>query len=57
MKLFKIIRVGTGKHEPDRSRSKKFRARPRSARGHWEIVTGKKPAVVKVKGKRFVGAV
>lgn len=49
----RVVRVETKPFAKDMSRGKRFRTRPRSLRGHWEIViTGdhwrkKKPEMVK----------
>lgn len=59
----RVVRVETKPYEPDRTRGKRFRTRPRSLRGRWEIMItgdhwrkkGKKHETVQVKGKRFVG--
>lgn len=59
----RVVRVGTKPFAKDKSRGKRFRTRPRSLRGAWELMItgdhwrkkGKKSEIVKVQGKRFVG--
>jgi hypothetical protein len=50
----KVVRVPGKAWTPDRSRGKRFRTRPRSARGTWELVIDgrKKKAPAKPKGQR-----